>query len=384
MNALAVIPARGGSKGLPRKNVRPFCGKPLIVWTIEAALRARRVGRVVVSTDDPEIAEVSRAHGAEVVHRPPEISGDAAPSEAALLHAVQELGVSRGPLTFLQCTAPLMLPSDIDGVLDLLTRADTAFTAAPSHRFTWRRGPTGAVPVGHDKSRRPRRQELEAQYVEVGAAYAMTVEGLIAHGHRFYGVTAIYPVAPERSIEIDDEIDFLLAETLMRRRLALEQRFRLPHRLDAVVMDCDGVLTDNRVYVDQEGKESVAFHRGDGWAIGRLKDAGIRLLVLTHENNPVVQRRCEKLGVECMVAAGAKRPYLEEWLDRRGADPRFTVYVGNDLADVECMRYVGCGVAPQDAHAAAKSAATIILQSPGGRGCIRELVDLLFGDQEGA
>ena len=382
MGAIAVIPARGGSKGLPRKNVRPFCGKPLIAWTIESAQRAERVERVVVSTDDPEIAAVSRAWGAEVVNRPPELSGDTAPSEAALLHALDELGVGRGHLAFLQCTAPLMLPSDIDGTVGLLARADSAFTAAQSHRFLWRRGPEGAVPIGHDKAFRPMRQQREPQYVEVGAVYAMDIEGFLAARHRFFGVTALYPIDPERSIEIDDEVDFLVAETLMRRRLELERAFPLPPRIDALVMDFDGVLTDNRVLVNEAGEEAVACHRGDGWAIARLHEAGLRLAVLTNEANPSVRRRCEKLGVECIVARGSKLPHLQEWLLRRGADPRFTLYMGNDAADVPCMRHVACGIAPADAHPSAKKAAALVLETPGGRGCVRELVDLLL-PQEG-
>src|SRR5690606_24139456 len=104
VHAIAIIPARGGSKGLPGKNVRLLCGRPLIAWSIDAALQAETIGRVVVSTDDPRIAEVSRASGAEVVHRPPELSGDRSPSEGALLHALGTLGIDRGPLAFLQCT----------------------------------------------------------------------------------------------------------------------------------------------------------------------------------------------------------------------------------------------------------------------------------------
>ncbi len=377
MKAVAIIPARGGSKGLPRKNVRPMCGKPLIGWTIEAAQDSACVGRVIVSTDDPEIAQVSRRYGAEVVWRPPALSGDQASSESALLHALEQIEMVRGILVFLQCTAPLMVSADIDRAVDALQHADTAFTATSWHRFAWSKTPEGARPVGHDRSHRLRRQDLGEQFLEVGAVYAMKIERFLEARSRFFGRTAIVEVPAERSLEIDDEVDFMLVQELLRRRLATERAARLPSTLEAVVMDFDGVLTDNRVRVDQEGKESVLCHRGDGWAMQRLKEMGIRLLVLTNESNPSVRRRAEKLSVECIVA-DRKLPALQDWLADQGIHPRRTIYIGNDVPDRECMLYVGCGVAPADAYPSAKEAAQVVLETPGGYGCIRELARMLL------
>lgn len=376
MNAIAVIPARGGSKGLPRKNVRPLCGKPLIAWTIETALRAETVGKVVVSTDDEEIGEVSARWGAHVVWRPAAISGDTAPSEEALLHALRHLGIDEGVLVFLQCTAPLILPEDVDGTVRALEGGvHSAFTAAPWHQFPWRLEGGSAVPVGHTKTFRPRRQDRTSLYVEVGAVYAMDIARFLQEGHRFPGPTALYPIPRERSVEIDDETDFFIAEALMERRLKAQGETGWPQGVEAVVTDFDGVLTDNRVHVHEGGTETVTCHRGDGWAIGQLRQRGIRLLVLTHEENAAVRRRCEKLGVECLVAQGDKLPILQRWLARHGVDPKATVYVGNDVPDVACLRFVGWGVAPADAHEAAKGAARIVLRTPGGWGCLRELAD---------
>ena len=194
---------------------------------------------------------------------------------------------------------------------------------------------------------------------------------------RFAGRTAIYPIPPERSLEIDDETDFLLAETLMRRRLDVRRAQLLPEELKAVIFDFDGVLTDNRVAVGEHGEELVFCHRGDGWGIARLKEAGLHVAVLTLERSPAVARRCEKLGVELLVAQGEKLPVLKGWLERRGIEPRHAVYVGNDLPDVPCMLYT-FGVAPADALAAAKKAAQIVLETPGGRGCARELAGLIL------
>ncbi|HHW09099.1 MAG TPA: acylneuraminate cytidylyltransferase [Firmicutes bacterium] len=378
MPALAIIPARGGSKGLPRKNVLPFCGLPLIAWTIKAAQEAKTVGRVVVSTDDAEIAEVSLQYDAEVIWRPKEISGDEAPSEAALLHALSSLGVSEGTLAFLQCTAPLMLPEDIDGTVAALAQADTAFTAVPWHRFIWKKTAAGGEPVAHSKTSRPLRQQREPLFLEVGAVYALDIAGFLTHRHRFFGRVAIHLIDPERSLEIDDHTDFLLAETLMRRQLNRRRAALLPRAPQALVMDFDGVLTDNRVGVDEDGKETVVCHRGDGWAISRLREAGLSLLALTNELNGSVKKRCEKLKIECLATSGPKLPVLKDWLRRRDIDPGAMIYIGNDDPDIPCMQYAACAVAPSDAAEGARRIAQIVLETKGGHGCIRELAELLL------
>src|SRR5690242_12671648 len=145
MQVLAIIPARGGSKGIPGKNLRPLGGVPLVARAVAAARGARRVSRVVVSTDDPEIARVAREAGAETVVRPPALSGDRVPSEAALLHVLEHLQQGEGyapELTvFMQCTSPFTTGEDVDGAIDALLAgsADTVLSVTPFHGFLWRR-----------------------------------------------------------------------------------------------------------------------------------------------------------------------------------------------------------------------------------------------------
>jgi CMP-N-acetylneuraminic acid synthetase len=196
MECLAIIPARGGSKGIPRKNILPLAGKPLIAYNIEQARLAHSVNRVVVSTDDAEIGAIARQYGAEVVWRPAEISGDSASSESALLHVLESLQAAEGyrpdVLVFLQCTSPLTLAEDIDGTLQALldAQADTALAVIPFHYFVWKPQPDGdAVGINHNKGYRPLRQEREPQYLETGAVYVMRVPGFEAARHRFFGKT---------------------------------------------------------------------------------------------------------------------------------------------------------------------------------------------------
>ena len=200
-----------------------LAGKPLIAHTIEHALQASSVNRVVVSTDDMEIACVARKYGADVVLRPADISGDTASSEAALLHTLEQLNKEEGYepdlIVFLQCTSPLTLPEDIDGTVEALLndKADSALAVTPFHHFLWGQDNNGTVvTLNHDKRSRPLRQEHQAQYLETGAVYVMRTEGFKEAKHRFFGKTAMYVMPRERCWEIDEPSDLVAAEALFR------------------------------------------------------------------------------------------------------------------------------------------------------------------------
>ena len=385
MEAIAIIPARGGSKGIPRKNVRLLAGKPLVAHTIEHARQAGSVNRVVVSTDDAEIASISRECGADVIWRPPDISGDTASSESALLHALEHLEKTEGYepdlVVFLQCTSPLTAPEDIDATVQALVdhNADSALAVTPFHCFVWQEDKHGnATGVNHEKSRRRLRQAREAQYVETGAIYVMRTQGLLKAKHRFFGKTVMCVMPRERWCEIDEAVDLAIAEMLLRRQQE-EARIRLlPETVAALVLDFDGVFTDNSVLVSQDGHETVICNRSDGMGLSRIKEAGIPVLVVSTEENPVVSARCRKLGLECLQGLQDKRAALLQWLERQGISPANAVYVGTDVNDLPCMEPVGCSVAVSDAHPDVLSAARLVLSEPGGHGAIREICDLIL------
>lgn len=221
MKTIAIIPARGGSKGIPGKNIIPLLGKPLIAWNILAAKASEKIDGVFVSTDDAGIAAVAREYGAEVIDRPDEIAGDTASSESALLHALAvlaEQGILPELLVFLQCTSPLTQTRDIDRALATLAAegGDSCVSACDFHYFVWARGADGdARGMNHDKRFRQRRQDREPQYLENGAIYVMKREGFLHAGHRFFGKTVISPMPAERSFEIDDPVDLKIAEVLL-------------------------------------------------------------------------------------------------------------------------------------------------------------------------
>ncbi len=384
MNCLAIIPARGGSKGIPRKNVRPLSGVPLIAHNIQQAHASRYVNRLVVSTDDPEIASIAQEYGAEVVWRPAEISGDEASSESALLHVLETLQEREGYqpeiLVFLQCTSPLTLAEDIDGTVQALLDqdADSALAVIPFHYFLWRPVDGDAIGINHQKEVRPLRQEREPQYLETGAVYVMRVPGFLQSRHRFFGKTAMYEMPAERRLEIDDPVDFEVAEVLLRRQDEARKVSLLPEQVAALVLDFDGVFTDDTVYVLQDGREAVQCSRSDGMGIGMLKKTGLPIWVLSTEVNPVVQRRADKLGIPCRQGLEDKGQALRQLLQELGVDPAQVVYVGNDVNDLDCLAHVGCAVAVADAHPRALALAKIVLEHRGGHGAIREICDLIL------
>lgn len=387
---LAIIPARGGSKGIPRKNIRLLNGKPLLAYTIEQARQTPAISRVVVSTDDPEIGAVAQQYGAEVVWRPAEISGDTASSESALLHVLDYLAQTEGYepelVVFLQCTAPLTLAEDISGTIQVLLdqQADTALAVVPFHYFLWKYDGKGdAIGINHDKHERLLRQQQDPQYLEAGAVYVMRTSGFRQAKHRFFGKTALYVMPAERRLEIDEPVDFKIAEVLLAGRQKQKRLQALPPSIAALVLDFDGVFTDNRVIVDQDGHEAVLCDRSDGLGIARLKQISIPILVLSTEANPVVQRRCEKLGIECVQGLSDKLAALKEWASARALGLAHIVYVGNDDNDVACMQAVGCGVTVADAYPAARTAACFALEASGGRGAIREIADLIIARIKG-
>ncbi|MEU8549449.1 acylneuraminate cytidylyltransferase [Streptomyces roseoverticillatus] len=391
---LAVIPARGGSKGVPAKNLAPIGGVPLVARAVRECRAARLVTDVVVSTDDPGIAATARGAGAVVVQRPATIAGDTATSEAAVLHAMDAYeamhGTEVGTVLLVQCTSPFLTSGDVDGVAEAVVEggADSALTVAPFHGFVWREGREGreerqdsaAHGVNHDKSRRPRRQDRPQDLLETGAAYAMRADGFRAARHRFFGRTELVRTDASRVLEVDDPHDLARARALAPL-LDGPGTAALPARsdVDAVVMDFDGTQTDDRVLIDADGRELVAVHRGDGLGVAALRRAGLALLILSTEENAVVAARGRKLRVPVLHGVDRKDRALKQWCEEQGIAPDRVLYVGNDVNDLACLGLVGWPVAVADAHDAVRGAARAVTSAPGGSGALREIASWLLG-----
>lgn len=387
---LAVIPARGGSKGVPAKNLLPVGGVPLVARAVRECRATRLVTDVVVSTDDQAIAAAAREAGAEVVLRPAAIAGDTATSEAAVLHALDAHEALHGSavdvVLLVQCTSPFITREDIDGVAGAVVEngADTALTVANFHGFIWRdaaeESTEGGNGVNHDKSFRPRRQDRPQDLLETGAAYAMDAAGLRKHQHRFFGRTELVRTDPARVLEIDDPHDLARARALAPLFDA-NRPGSLPtaEDIDAVVLDFDGTQTDDRVLIDSDGREFVSVHRGDGLGIAALRKSGLTMLILSSEKNPVVAARARKLQIPVLHGIDRKDLALKQWCEEQGIAPERVLYVGNDVNDLPCFALVGWPVAVASAHDVVRGAARAVTTVPGGDGAIREIASWILG-----
>jgi CMP-N,N'-diacetyllegionaminic acid synthase len=228
MTLLALIPARGGSKGIPRKNIRSFCGKPLLQWTIDVALSAPSVDRIVVSTEDPEIAEVALSVGAEVPFlRPAELAADYSPGIAPVLHALEQLPMVSDVL-LLQPTSPLRLVDDVEAILALLrqTRQHSAVSVTPSSKH-----PSLMYGLSPQHQLEPLlvvpkvacRQQLPPAYTLNGALYLASRSFLERERSFLTEETLGYLMPLERSVDIDTPLDWQFAEFLMAQHMLRSQ-----------------------------------------------------------------------------------------------------------------------------------------------------------------
>ena len=389
---VAVIPARAGSVGVPGKNLRTVGGVPLVARAVASALSAGSIDRVIVSTDGDEIAAVAQSAGAEVVRRPAALSTGTASSESALTHVLDlldERGESPDVVVFLQATSPFTRGEDLDAAIARVTGGedDVVFAAVETHAFLWRldeRG--GAQGVNHDPSFRPMRQDRAPQYQETGAFYVLRAEGFRRSGYRFFGRVGVAVI--EDSIDIDTEHDLRLADAVAHFRAPAPVAHGLggldgePDEdlalIEAVVTDFDGVHTDDRVQVDQNGVESVTVNRRDGLGVRLLREAGIPVLILSTETNPVVSARGAKLGVQVLQGIDDKAAALKRWAADAGIRLDRIAYLGNDVNDLGALATVGWPFAVGDAHPRAIAASRRVLAAAGGTGAVRELAELIL------
>ena len=248
------------------------------------------------------------------------------------------------------------------------------FSAIPTYEFLWRPTRSGAVGINHNHSFRARRQDRDRQYRETGAFYVMRAQGFRDAGYRFFGRVDIAEVDAVTAVEIDTPEELEIAQALA----TLIDPVAAELDVAALVMDFDGVHTDNLARVDEFGTEQVTVSRLDGMGIGLLRRAGLPMLILSTETNPVVSARAAKLGVQVMQGVDDKAAALTAWAFEHDIRLSDIAYVGNDINDHECLALVGWPIVPADAHYSVRASARVVLAESGGRGAIREVADLIL------
>ena len=397
---LALIPARGGSKGIPRKNIRPFAGYPLIAYSIAAGLQAETVTRVIVSTDDEEIAETARRYGAETPFlRPAELAGDRTLDLPVFQHALQWLATHENYhpdiVVHLRPTTPLRPPDLVDRAVRILLahpEADSVRGITPAHQNPFKMWlmdqedqpirPLTSVPGIPEPYNAPR-QILPQAYMHTGLIDVVRPATLLEKNSMSGQVILPVLFEPQYDIDLDTPDDWRRAEErLMHAPPPMvwpgRPRRPMPERVDLLVLDFDGVLTDNRVWVDQEGREMVAANRSDSLWLNLLRQKGVQVFVISKETNPVVAARCRKMGIPYIQGEDDKPTALKKLLNERGIAAEHAVYCGNDVNDLPCFPLVGWAIAVADAVPAVARQADFVLTQPGGRGAVRELCELII------
>lgn len=386
LNTIAFIPLRGGSKSIPLKNIRPIAGKPLALWTIEAAANCERIERVFVCTDDDRIREVvesARHPKVEVVGRSAVTATDTASTESAMLEFAA--GREFEQIVLIQATSPLLSSEDLTAGLCELERsgADSLLSVVEQKRFIWQRTENGlGLARNYDPQNRPRRQDFQPYYVENGAFYVCRRVALLASRCRISGPTALYVMPEESYYELDEPADWRVIEALLIERVAKAGQADIATRARKIKLfltDVDGVLTDAGMYYSETGDELKKFNTRDGKGIELLRNAGIQTGIITSENTKLVARRAAKLKMDHLVQGAVdKLPVLLSLLKQTGLRAEEVAYIGDDLADIPVLRAVGLAACPADAIQEVKNLTIYHCKSDGGAGCVREFAECIL------
>jgi len=396
---LTIIPARGGSKGIPRKNIRQFSGTPLIAYSIAAGTQAKFVTRVIVSTDDPEIADVARQFGADVPFmRPKELAQDDTLDYPVFLHALQWLAEYEGYypelVVQLRPTSPLRPVGLVDQAIKKMLdnpQADSLRGVVPAGENPykmWHITPQGQLqailPVeGLDEPYNAPRQQLPKVYWQTGHIDVFRPKVILEDGLMSGKVILPLLIDPQYTVDIDTLADWSRAERKLTDHhldvvTPVKGRRTWPMKISLVVFDFDGVMTDDRVWVNQDGVETVSAHRGDGMGVEMLLKAGIRGVIISRETNKVVAARAQKIGLPYFHGVGDKPSILKAYLEKEEISPQETIYVGNDVNDLPCFPLVAWAVAVADAHPQVLKKADHVLSRSGGHGAVREICDIIL------
>jgi YrbI family 3-deoxy-D-manno-octulosonate 8-phosphate phosphatase len=401
---LAIIPARGGSKGIPRKNIREFAGYPLITYSIAAGLQSQYVTRTIVSTDDEEIAAVARQWGAETPFiRPAEFSQDNTTDLPVFKHALEWLKEHEGytPEIVIQLrpTSPIRPRACLDDAIQILIdhpEADSVRGIVDSGQNPfkmWRVDDQGTMqPLlkvdGLKEPYNSPRQQLPKTYWQTGHIDAIRPRAILEKNSMSGDVILPLHIDARFTVDIDSPSDWIKYERLVREG-GLDMvtpgpgKRPFPEEVEMLVMDFDGVLTDNRVWTDENSNETVACNRSDSLGLIYLRDrTKIQALVISKETNPVVSARCRKIQLECLQSVDDKPAVLEKVMKERKVDPAHVIYMGNDLNDLPCFPVAGFAVAPSDSLPEILRAADLVTTLAGGYGAVREICDMILARQK--
>lgn len=381
---VAFIPVRGGSKSIPLKNIKIMNGKPLVYWTVKAAVECTEIDRVYVATDSDKIRDTVAAfemEKVEVIPRSAESASDTASTESAMLEFAEQYDFES--IVLVQATSPLLTSDDLSRGCRLFEQpsVDSVLSVVRQKRFHWEEDADGyAHAANYDVFHRPRRQEFEGYLVENGAFYITSKALLCESKNRVSGRIKVYEMCEDSFFEIDEPDDWNIIEGLMKKNAPLK-----PHtkNIRLVATDCDGVLTDGGMYYSESGDEMKKFNTLDGMGFELLRNQGIKTAIITGEKNQIVENRAKKLKVDDLIMGQKNKLEALEKLCTKYAIPLEEVaYIGDDVFDIPAIENCGFGCVPQNALDEVKVKASYVTKVAGGKGCFREMVNIILSNNK--
>ena len=380
---IAFIPVRCGSKSIPLKNIKNFCGKPLVYWTLEALENSQNIDKIFVATDCEEIKDIVNNFGfykVEVYRRESENASDTASTESVMLEFINKQNFKDSDLFFLvQATSPLTQTKDFDEALEKLKieNADSLLTCVRTKRFFW---DNNSNPINYNFRNRPRRQDFDGLLMENGAFYINTIFNIKKEKNRLSGKIAIHEMQEFTAVEIDEEDDWLIAEKMMYKYI-LSKRIK-QKKIKLFLSDVDGTLTDAGMYYGENGEEFKKFNTHDGKGFELLRKAGIKTGIITSENTKIVENRAKKLKVDFLYQGlehKGKLDIAKEICKEMNITLNEVAYIGDDVNCKELLSSVGVAACPANALDDIKNLLNIIkLDKKGGDGAVREFIEILI------
>lgn len=379
MKIIAFIPVRGGSKSIPLKNIKSFCGKPLVCWSIEALEEVSIVDEVVVATDSDEIWRTVECYNYKkttLYRRSAENASDTASTESVMLEYINYAHLSKDDIFILvQATSPLTESKHFLEALHMYmnNEYDSILTCVRNYRFFWNEDGTS---MNYDYTNRPRRQNFKGMMMENGAFYINKVDNILLNKNRLSGKIGIYEMPEYTAMEIDEPDDWIILETLMRKHIFSH---KLPKKVKLFISDIDGTLTDGGMYYSENGDELKKFNTRDGMGFELLHKAGIKTAIITSETRELNERRAKKLNVDFFYQGkrdGNKLSVAQNLCRDLGIGLDEVAYIGDDINCVALISEVGFAACPSDAHVKVKNIPNVfVMTRKGGEGCVREFID---------
>ena len=377
---IAVIPARGGSKRIPRKNIKDFCGKPLIYWNLFALEKSELIDEVIVASDSEKIfkkVEEFNFSKVKLYKRSAENAQDHSTSEAIMLEYINYAKLApTDTFMLVQATSPFTRTEDFNNGLKLMNKYDTVFACAKIKRFIWNKD---GIPLNYDHNNRPRRQDFDGTFMENGAFCISSVSDIIYHNNRISGNIGICEMEEYTFVEIDEVEDWIMAEQLFLKNNAPEYKSNF-NKIKLLLSDVDGVLTDAGMYYTENGDEFKKFCTYDGMGFQLLQKTGIKVGILTTEDRSLNKRRANKLGLDFdFHGAKDKLKTVKDLCIKENITIDEVAYIGDDINCFSLLSNVGIAACPNNAMDKIKAIPNIIqLNKNGGDGVVREFAELIL------